>query len=239
MPLNDFPKIGGRLYSANLTHSVTNGIPGKYSDAELFYLLKTGIARNGKFMPFMMKPMMADDDINDIIVYLRSDDKALAAVDSTVGLTHLNLIGRMGLRMAAKPTPYNKGIVRPDENNDIVYGKYLVAVIGCYQCHSASKLKIDYELPEKSKGYLQGGMKMKDDKGEKIYSPNLTPDKETGIGNYTNETFTKALREGVADDGMQLMPPMPRFKQLNDKDIHAIYAYLKSLPAVKHKVKRM
>jgi hypothetical protein len=56
--LNDFPKIAGRLYSANLTRSASNGIPPRYTDAELFYLLKTGIAKNGKFMPYMMKQMM-------------------------------------------------------------------------------------------------------------------------------------------------------------------------------------
>src|SRR4051812_4751375 len=85
-PLHDLPGIGGRLYSANLTQSATNGIPPKYSDAELFYLLKTGISKNGKFMPFMMRPMMADEDVNDIISYLRSNDPDVTAADKTVGV---------------------------------------------------------------------------------------------------------------------------------------------------------
>src|SRR6476469_2627131 len=50
--LNDLPKIAGHLYSANLTHSLTHGIPPHYSDAELFYLFKTGISRTGEFMPY-------------------------------------------------------------------------------------------------------------------------------------------------------------------------------------------
>src|SRR3982751_1712280 len=54
--LNDLPKIAGHLYSANLTQSKTNGIPPNYSDAELFYLLRTGIARSGKFMPNIWRP---------------------------------------------------------------------------------------------------------------------------------------------------------------------------------------
>ena len=91
-PLNDLPKIAGHLVSANLTHSVSNGVPPKYSDAELFYLLKTGISKNGKFMPYMMRPMMADQDIYDIIAFLRSDDPAVAAADTTVGKTHINCV---------------------------------------------------------------------------------------------------------------------------------------------------
>ena len=51
--LNDLPKIAGHLYSANLTQSKTDGRPPVYSDAELFYLLKTGISKSGKFMPYM------------------------------------------------------------------------------------------------------------------------------------------------------------------------------------------
>jgi hypothetical protein len=49
-------------------------------------ILKTGISKSGKFMPYMMRPMMADEDINDIIVYLRSDDDAAVAADTTIGI---------------------------------------------------------------------------------------------------------------------------------------------------------
>src|SRR2546423_4560418 len=111
--LNDLPKIAGHLYSANLTQSKTNGIPPQYTDAELFYLLKTGISKNGYFMPYMMRPMMADEDINDIIVYLRSDDPAVTPADTTVGKTHINFIGKIGLRTLADPQPYNKNVPRP------------------------------------------------------------------------------------------------------------------------------
>jgi cytochrome c2 len=103
--LNDLPKIAGHLYSANLTQSKTNGLPPQYTDAELFYLLKTGISKSGKFTPYMMRPMMADEDINDIIVYLRSNDPAVAAADTTVGKTHINFIGKAGIRFASKPQP--------------------------------------------------------------------------------------------------------------------------------------
>jgi mono/diheme cytochrome c family protein len=237
-PLNDLPKIAGKMYSANLTHSLSNGIPPHYSDAELFYLLKTGISKNGKFMPYMMRPMMADEDINDIISFLRSDDPAVAAADTTVGKTHINLIGRIGIRVAAKPQPYNKGVTRPNENDPLEQGKYLVALIGCYHCHSKKVLGLNYLEPEKSKGYLQGGITLKDPEGKKLWGPNLTPDKETGIGNYTKEDFRKAITEGITPSGRKLSPPMPRLSHLTVTQIEALYTYLKSRPAVHHTVKR-
>lgn len=236
-PLNDLPKIGGKLYSANLTQSKTDGIPVKYSDTELFYLLKTGIAKSGKFMPYMMKPMMADEDIKDIIAYLRSNDPAVTAADTTVGISHINFIGKTGIRIASKPQPYTKGIQRPDENNDTAYGRYVVAVVGCYLCHSKKVLGLDYSVPTRSKGYMEGGMKLKSVESKKIYSANLTPDKETGIGSYDLAAFTKAVREGINAEGKPLRPPMDKFSHLTDKQVKAIFAYLKTLTPVNHKVK--
>lgn len=236
--LNDLPKIAGHLYSANLTHATQFGRPDKYSDAELFYLLKTGISKSGKFMPYMMKPMMADADVNDIIVFLRSDDPSLAADDVSAGKTKINFLGKAGIRFLMGPQPYNKGVARPDENNPIEYGRYLVSIIGCYHCHSRKTTGLDFFHAENTKGYLQGGIKLKDPDNKRIFGPNLTPDKETGIGSFTKEDFSKAIREGITPSGHQLSPPMGKFKELTDKQVGAIYAYLQNLSPVKHQVSR-
>ena len=76
---HDLPKALGKLYAANLTNSEMYGVTKHYSNAQLAYLIKTGIKRDGRFVPYMVRPNMADDDVNDIIVYLRSDDAAVAA----------------------------------------------------------------------------------------------------------------------------------------------------------------
>jgi len=235
-PMHDLPAIGGKVFAANLTQSATNGIPPTYSDAELFYLIKTGIAKNGKFMPYMMRPMMADEDIKDVITYLRSNDPEIAAADTTVGLTRINFLGKMFIRIASKkPTPYNKDVPTPDENDAANYGRYLVAIVGCYHCHCSSILKVNYMHPEDSKGYMTGGARLKSTSG-KIRSVNLTPDNKTGIGTFTLADFTSAVLEGKAPGGRVLRVPMPKFKSLTDKQVNAIYVYLKSLPAVEHRV---
>jgi hypothetical protein len=230
------PGIVGKVYSANLTNSKSNGILPHYSDAELKYLLKTGIAKNGRFIPYMLRPNMADEDINAIIVYLRSNDAPVAAGDTTIGITHYNLIGKAFMNITAKPLPYKSDVKRPAENDIIGTGRYLVDNIGCFHCHSKSFTSLKYLNPEQSKGYMAGGLKLKDENGNNIYASNLTFDKNTGIGNFTSSQFRKAVKEGESPD-RKLHPPMPRFQKLTDKDVDAIYNYLQTIPPKYHKVR--
>jgi hypothetical protein len=71
-----------------------------------------------------------------------------------------------------------------------------------------------------------------------FYGPNLTPDKETGLGNWTTEQIADAITKGVRPDGRILAPPMPveSFKHLTPVDALAIAEYLKTLPPIKNKV---
>jgi mono/diheme cytochrome c family protein len=233
--IHEVPGIVGKVYAANLTHSKSHGVLSRYSDAELKYLLKTGIARDGRFIPYMLRPNMADQDLNDMIVYLRSDAPAVAAADTTIGITHFTLVGKMAMNMMAKPLPYKTGMKRPAENDSIAAGRYLVDNIGCFHCHSKSLTKLNYLNPEQSKGYMAGGIRFKTPVGVDIYAANLTPDKQTGIGNYSRLQFRKAVKDGESPSG-KLHPPMPEFKKLNDRDIDLMYAYLQAIPAKYHKV---
>jgi hypothetical protein len=233
--IHEVPGIVGKVYSANLTNSKSNGIPIHYTDAELKYLLKTGIARDGRFIPYMLRPNMADDDLNDIIAFLRSDDPAVTAADTTIGISHLTLIGKAVMNMKAKPLPYKTDIKRPLVTDSVAAGRYLVDNIGCFHCHSKSLTKLNYLDPEQSKGYMAGGMKFKTPQGTEVYASNLTPDKQTGIGNYNKLQFRKALKDGESPQG-KLHPPMPEFKMLSNDDVDAIYAYLRSIPPKYHKV---
>jgi mono/diheme cytochrome c family protein len=234
MQMHEVPSILGKVYSANLTRSKTHGVTDHYTDAELRYLLKRGIANDGRFLSYMLKPNLADEDIDAIIVFLRSDDPAMAPADTTVGKTHLNFIGKIGTSFLGKPVPYQSDVKRPPENDAVATGRYLVDNIGCYHCHSKSFTSINYLNPEASKGYMEGGMKFKTPTG-KLYASNLTPDKQTGIGNYTKEEFRKALKDGQSPK-RELRLPMPRFTHMTDEQADAIFAYLHTIQAVEHKV---
>jgi hypothetical protein len=234
--LRDLPGFLGTVYSANLTQSKMYGVTTHYTDAQLAYLIKTGIKKDGRFIPYMIRPTMADEDINDIIVYLRSDDAAVAAADTSVGKTHLSLIGKMA-NHTQKPQPYITGIKRPSPEDAVANGRYLVDILGCYHCHSKSIQSLKYQHPEQSKGYMQGGMKFKTLEGQRVRAANLTPDVKTGIGSYSKEDFKKALKEGETPDARTLRFPMPKFKDLTDKQVDEIYAYLRTLPPKAHEIK--
>ncbi len=69
------------------------------------------------------------------------------------------------------------------------------------------------------------------------YSSNLTPDRETGIGRWSEEMFAGSMRSGKhAGIGRQLLPPMPRYPELTDEDLDAVFAYLKSIAPIKNRV---
>ena len=236
--IEDVPGIAGKIFSANLTHSQSAGIMPKYTDAEVKYLLKTGVAKDGRYLTYMLRPNMADSDIDAIIAYFRSNDPAVAADNHIAGKTDLTFIGKAFMNLKAKPLPYQANVPLPAAADHIKTGYYLVDNLGCFHCHSKSLTKLNYLNPDQTKGYLAGGIKMKGENGTDVNASNITPDKNTGIGDYTQEQFYNALTTGNAPD-RKLKAPMPKFTMLNKDEINSIYAYLQTVPAKEHAIKRM
>jgi mono/diheme cytochrome c family protein len=120
------------------------------------------------------------------------------------------------------------------DDAQVARGRYLVTIAGCSDCHTPGAL---IGAPD-MKRYLGGS-----DVGFSIPSQgvfvgqNLTPDKETGLGQWTSDQIVSAIRTGKRPDGSQLSPvmPYPAFSHLADDDAHAIAAFLESLPAVSNK----
>lgn len=103
-------------------------------------------------------------------------------------------------------------------------GAYLAAAAGCDQCHT--------DKEGHGEAYA-GGRKLKTLYGV-IPTPNITPDKKTGIGGWSLADFTRALRWGVAPDDTHYLPafPFPYYARLTDADLGDLKAFLDSLPAV-------
>src|ERR1700748_1328857 len=112
------------------------------------YLLKTGIARDGRFLAYMLRPNMAGQDIDAIITYLRSDDPALRAADTTVGLTHFTLIGKAYMGFTAKPVAYQSNVKMPASTDKVAMGYYLIDNLGCFHCHSKKLTSLNYLKPD-------------------------------------------------------------------------------------------
>jgi len=114
-------------------------------------------------------------------------------------------------------------------------GKYLVTFGGCMDCHTPGYF---FGKPDMTR-YLGGSEVGFEIPGlGTFYPPNLTPDNETGLGNWSTDQIVTALQTGKRPDGRELAPIMPwrAFANLTPSDAHAIAAFLKSLPPVKHKV---
>lgn len=152
-------------------------------------------------------------------------------------------------------------VQEPTQEELIAQGEYLVGIMGCHDCHSPKRMgeKGPELIPELMlSGYPSDRPKvpLKHDlikEGFAMFYPdltgavgpwgasfaaNLTPD-DSGIGNWTEEQFKRALTQGKSkglENGRMLLPPMPWFNYVNmkDEDVKAIYTYLKSINPVEN-----
>ena len=120
---------------------------------------------------------------------------------------------------------------------DLANGKYMFTAGGCAECH-AVPLEGCGDLKIKDAEVLAGGRCLKTPFGT-FNVPNISPDKETGIGNWTTLDFVNAMKHGIAPDGTYLYPafPYPSYQRMTFEDLIDLKAYLDSLPAVNNKVK--
>lgn len=236
--LTDAPPKFGVIYASNITQDREYGI-GDWTDAEIAYLIRTGVARDGRYTPpWMLKlPLLSDEDLKDIIAFLRSDDPLVRAARVPDRASEPSLFTKLLTHTFFKPLPYPKArIVAPPPSDRVTYGRYLmVAKLDCYGCHSKSFEGVDTLVPEASEGYLGGGNTLKDDDGRDVYAANLTPD-PTGLGGWMEQDFHRALRMGLRPDGRPLRSPMTARPTLTDEEISAMWAYLRTVPPISNRV---
>lgn len=148
------------------------------------------------------------------------------------------LIGSGAARRAAAmslPFLMLAGAASADEAAEIARGQYLTVIGGCNDCHTPGyflgKPDFDKPLSGSEVGFEIPGLGV-------FHGANLTPDPETGIGDWSKDQIVAALRTGQRPDGRELAPIMPwrGLSVLTDEDAMAIATYLKSLKPVKNKV---
>ncbi len=133
------------------------------------------------------------------------------------------------------------GAVAPADRDQVERGQYLVQLLGCGSCHTdgalsgapnpdrllaGSRIGIAYTSPLESEN---PGV---------IYPANITPDIRTGIGDRSNQQIANAIRSGIGRHGSSRIETMPwqGYALLNEEDLNAIVAYLRSIPPVEHQV---
>lgn len=231
-----FPIPFGTAYSTNITQDKETGLGG-WSDKEILDALVKGIRPDGSrkppVMPYEAYSGMAEEDLKALIAYLktlkpvRKETPALKSwvpfLRSVATPIWLKLFGRFSSSPAKAP---EKGIER---------GRYLVDHVSlCSECHTPRN---SIGVPNRAL-YLAGAKV--GPLGEEM--PNITPDKETGIGEWSREDIAEFIRTGTKpdlDNAQGLMEEVVEagYKQMKKEDALAIADYLKSVPPIVNKIK--
>jgi len=123
---------------------------------------------------------------------------------------------------------------RPAPSRD--QGRYLVeAVAICFECHSERDFsKPGWPIPEGRAG--GGRILWGEGSPDQAVAPNISPDKATGIGDWSDDEILRAVRDGLGRDGRQLDPDMPSryFRAMSEVELRSVVLYLRSIPPVRH-----
>jgi mono/diheme cytochrome c family protein len=236
-----FPIPTGTVYSTNITSDKDTGL-GNWTDQQILDAIVKGVRRDGSrilpVMPYEKYSGMAPEDLTALIAYLRTlkpvkkatpELKSWAPFVRSIGAPlFLTVFGRFSPAPAQAP---KSGIER---------GRYLVDHVAlCGDCHTPRN---SIGVPNQSL-YMAGANKKIGPLGEAV--ANITPDKATGIGEWKRDDVAELLKSGTKPDldnvqGLmaEVIQGAPHgYKDMTKEDALAIADYLKSIPAIKNKVK--
>ena len=235
-----FPIPFGTVYSTNITQDKETGL-GDWTDRQIHDAMIKGIRRGGgrilPVMPYEKYSGMAQEDLKALIAFLRTLKPVKKAtpplktrapfVRSLGTALYLQMFGGFSASPALAP---KSGVAR---------GRYLVDHVAiCGDCHTPRN---SLGVPDRSL-FMAGASKKIGPLGEAV--PNITPDKETGIGDWRRQDIAELLVTGIkpdADNVQGLMHEVIQgtphgYKDLTRDDALAIADYLKSIPAIKNKI---
>ncbi|WP_208458802.1 c-type cytochrome [Kaistella flava (ex Peng et al. 2021)] len=238
--------IGGDLFDKNF------GFPGKYyaknitpyglsryTDGELFRVITTGVTKEGEaifpVMPYHYYGQMDQEDIKSIIAYIRT----LKSIENRVP----NSTSDFPMNFIINTIPHQANFTIIPAKTDIInYGKYLTNAAACVECHTK------FEKGSLVAGTeFGGGREFPFPNGSIVRSSNISPDKETGLGDWTEKMFldlfhtrsdSTILNTKLKPGDFNSMMPWTMYGKMNDEDLSAIFAYLKTVKPIKNSVVR-
>jgi mono/diheme cytochrome c family protein len=202
----------GRLVATNLTRG-RGGLPADYRDEDFVRALTHGVRRDGRSVVFMPSAdyVFTPEDLGAIVAYVKSVppvDRTLPAMSVGPMARALGLFANFPLAAASMIDHGQARLAaRPNPDDAVATGKYLVSSGGCYGCHGPQ---------------LAGGS------GPPPGGANITP---VGIGTWSERDFVAALRTHRRPNGSTIDEAMPKaYGEMSDGDLARIYAYLRTVP---------
>jgi mono/diheme cytochrome c family protein len=227
----------GYLYASNVTPDSETGI-GAWTDGELVRALREGFDPEG----YLLFPIMeaewwnglSDEDALALVAYMRSLPPVRNEVpDSRLSFTAKVLIA-LGV-MKVQPA-ITEPVLAPPRGATAEYGEYLVyhasMCVGCHTPRNPSNGQFDLTRP------YAGGLFPFPEEGFSTTGSNLTPDRATGIGNWSEEQFMIAMRTGLRPDGTVMLPfmPWPSYNLWSEDDLRAVWLFLSTLEPIVHEI---
>jgi len=221
----------GEVHVPNITPYKLKG----WTDGELFRAITTGVRKNGDaifpLMPWPYYSKMTREDVYSLIAYIRS----IKPIKADYPKSTLNF----PLNILVHTMPQKASLSEmPPASDTIKYGEYMTRAAACMECHTQENN--GKQIPGME---FAGGHEFKINNNT-IRSANITPDKETGIGAWTEAAFLakfKAFNDVskapvVSAAAFQTIMPWYDYSGMKENDLRAIYAYLRTVKPVKNKV---
>lgn len=226
--------LPGKFYAKNITPAAL----GSWSDGEILRAVTEGVDKNGEPLfpihPYQVFGKMDREDIYSIISYMRT----LKPITNDVSVSEPKFPVSLIMRTMPKRAQFEK---RPEPLDKIASGKYLVEAADCISCHTQSTGK--GELKTELLG--AGGREFPMPGNSVVRSTNITPDYETGLGNWTREMFIKKFKH-YADKRNTDIPvnpgefnsvmPWGLVSGITEEDLGAMYDYLMTIKPVHNRV---
>ncbi len=222
-----------RVVAPNISPDPDYGA-GKWKDADFVRALRQGIGHDGRtlypLMPYQYFRNLSDEDLASVIVFERS----MAPVHIERPKTVLS----EDIKKLFRPLPPVAHVPEPDQSDRVTYGKYLVTVGHCDACHTPQDEQGN-NIPGMDfagGGLLTGAWGPDPNQVVTVASLNLTPD-PSGISYFDENMFINVIRTGtVKARPLSNIMPWAFFRNLSDDDLKAIFAYLRTLKPVQHRV---
>jgi mono/diheme cytochrome c family protein len=223
--LKGFP---GQVTAPNITPDPETGA-GTWTDDQLARAIREGVGHDGRalfpFMPYLDYRTLSDEDLASIVVYVRSLKPIRKERPTT------SLIFPVKYLIRSVPQPLDASVPEPDLSTPEKRGAYLVSIGGCTDCHT----------PQDTHGQPLPGMDFAggfvlDGPWGRVAATNITPD-PSGIQYYDTTLFIQTLRTGfVGARRLSQIMPWHTHRGMTDEDLSAIFASLKTLKPVRHRV---
>ena len=230
--------VPGVVQAQNITPDPETGL-GRWTDGEVIRAIREGVNNKGQAlfpqMPYPYFREMSDEDVRSVVAYLRT----LKPIRHSIQPRKLDFPVNFLINNA--PKPVDGPVTMPEPGKDhLGYGKYLVTVAGCRECHTAHDSHGQL-LPGRD---FAGGWEMLGPWG-RVVSANITPAPENFMGQASRDEFIGRIksfeslageRSPIAPKGQNTIMPWLAYSGMTNEDLGAIYDYLKTIPPIKNKV---